>query len=169
MVNRFYLRYRTKKTNGKNLPARHSINYRDAREIGILFTTDDIQKHNAIKTFIENLENDHKNVQTLTFLPKGKDNIEFKFDFFTKKEFGYWGTLENQKAKDFISKPFDFLFFLDDNLNPFNSYVLANSNSKCRVGRLGNGFDEYFELMIKPKSRKFSDLIDDLLVYIKKI
>ena len=169
MVNSTILKYRTKLANRRRLSSRGSKSFPSSSTIGILFTVEDIDKHNNIKKFIEKLEAENKKVSSICFLPKGKDNFEFLFNFFTKKEIGYFGQLKNEYLKDFLNQSFDYLFLLDQKSTPCMQYILANSQAKCRVGLAENQNQEFMELLIKPKSKTMEDIVDDLLTYIKKI
>ena len=169
MINRFVYKLKTKSANRSNEGNRRSVNYKTAKNIGILFSVKDIEKHNVVKKFIEELMNDGKNVTAISYLPKGKDNFEFKFDFFTFKEFSYFGSINNDSLNSFINQPFDFLFFLDNESGLLSKYILAHSKAKCRVGKLNNDMHDYFELMVKPKGKNTQELAEDIYNYIKKI
>ena len=49
----------------------------------------------------------------------------------------------------FLMKPFDFLFYIDINPNPFILYLLARGKARCRVGRSWEQGRPYFEFMIE--------------------
>jgi hypothetical protein len=123
--------------------------YKQAGSIGIIFTVEDKQKHEAIKEFISQLEQDDKKVQVLEFLPEKKINHEFKFDFFTIKDISFWGDLNAANALKFIDIPFDYLFCIDKESNPQILHVLARSKAHCRVGRFTDSENQYFEFMIE--------------------
>ena len=169
MIKRPLLKYRTDKANRQKLDIRTSIKYRDSKNIGLIFTIEDIQKHHAIKKFIEDLKMDGKEVTSIAYLPAGKDNYEFLFDFFTSKEISVFGQLENDKAINFMNQHFDFLFNLDKKTNIYTRYIVANSNAKCRAGNFNVEEDDFFEFMIKPLNTDFTSLYSDLTRYIKKI
>jgi hypothetical protein len=140
---------RTESALKKNKTVRSSMPYKQAGSIGIIFTVEDKQKHEAIKEFISQLERDEKKVQVLEFLPEKKINHEFKFDFFTIKDISFWGDLNAANALKFIDTPFDYLFCIDKESNPQILHVLARSKAHCRVGRFTDSENQYFEFMIE--------------------
>ena len=169
MINTPLLKYKTRKINRYNLSVRNSVKYSAATSIGILFTVEDLSKHNAIKELVQSLKDEGKQVTVLSLLPNGKDNFEFKFDYFSASEFSYMGSINNEAVHSFVAQPFDFLFHLDSEVHILNNYILAKSHARCRVGNLQEEKSEYFELMVKPLGKGIKELIDLQFNYIKKI
>lgn len=133
----------------KNKTIRASISYKQASTVGIIFTVEDKEKHEAIKDFIQQLERDGKKVQVLEFLPEKKLNHEFKFDFFSIKDISFWGDLTSTLALKFADTPFDYLFYIDKQSNPLVLHLLARSKAHCRVGKFNEAESNYFEMMIE--------------------
>ncbi len=133
----------------KNKTVRTSISYKQASTVGIIFTVEDKEKHEAIKDFIQQLERDGKKVQVLEFLPEKKLNHEFKFDFFSVKDISFWGDLTSTLALKFADTPFDYLFYIDKQSNPLVLHLLARSKAHCRVGKFNEAESNYFEMMIE--------------------
>jgi len=167
MVTDALLQQKTKSIGEKNRGLRMSSPFAFAKRIGIVFTIEDVSKHNAVKHFIQELKNENKEVETLAFLPKGNDNHEFLFKFFTSKDFDLLGRLKNPYALEFIELPFDFLFCLDFVPNVFVNHILAQSKAKCRVGNYTDANKKQLELLIKPRAKKYELLNTDLLHYVK--
>lgn len=140
---------RTQAALKKNKTLRASTPYHQAVNIGITFTVDDKEKHEAIKELIHFLERDGKKVQVLEFLPEKKNNHEFKFDFFTIKDISFWGDVTATNALKFLETPFDYLFYIDKESNPLLLHLLARSKAHCRVGKYHEAESPYFELMIE--------------------
>jgi len=159
---------RTETALKKNKTTRTSIPYKKAVSIGMIFTVEDKEKHEAIKEFISQLERDGKEVQVLEFLPEKKINHEFKFDFFTTKDISFWGDLNGTTALKFIEAPFDFLFCIDKESNPLILHVLARSKAHCRVGQFNDSENQYFELMIEQNGTT-KGLIDAMYNYTSKL
>lgn len=133
----------------KNKTSRSTVPYAQALNVGVIFTVEDKQKHDAIKEFIKKLEHDGKKVQVIEFLPKNKENFEFRFDFFSETDLSFWGKITAENAIRFSDKPFDFLFYIDISPNPFIMYLLARGKARCRVGRSWSDTRSYFEFMIE--------------------
>jgi len=133
----------------KNKASRSTVPYQQALNVGVIFTVEDKQKHESIKEFIKKLEHDGKKVQVIEFLPEDRENYDFKFDFFSEKDLSFWGKITAENALRFSDKPFDFLFYIDINPNPFIMYLLARGKARCRVGRSWEQGRPYFEFMIE--------------------
>lgn len=128
---------------------RSNVSYDNAQRIGIIFSVEDKGKHETVKDLIKKFEHDGKKVQVIEFLPKKKENYEFKFDFFTENDLSIWGKLTSPGALKFADTPFDFLYYLDTDPNPLILHILALSKARCRVGRSWDSGHPYFEFMIE--------------------
>ncbi|MEQ1586776.1 MAG: hypothetical protein ABL895_12900 [Cyclobacteriaceae bacterium] len=140
---------RTETALRKNKTTRGSKPYKQAVNVGVVFSVEDKQKHLDVKEFIQQLERDGKKVQVLEYLPPKKDNFEFKFDFFTMKDLSFWGTLESPVTNKFIETAFDYLFYIDRESNPLVLNLLARCKAECRIGRYNENESEFYELMIE--------------------
>ena len=148
----------------RNKALRHSVPYKQALNVGVIFTVEDKQKHDAIKDFIKKLESDGKKVQVIEFLPDDKDNFEFKFDFFSPKDVSFWGYIKAENALRFSDAPFDFLFYIDISPNPLILHLLARGKARCRIGRSWIENRAYFEFMIE-SINSYQSLIEGMYKY----
>jgi hypothetical protein len=148
----------------RNKAARSTVPYKQALNVGVIFTVEDRQKHEAIKEFVKKLEHDGKKVQVIEFLPADRENFEFKFDFFSEKDLSFWGKVTAENALRFSEAPFDFLFYIDITPNPFILYLLARGKARCRVGRSWTDARNYFEFMIESINNNQS-LIEGIYKY----
>ena len=163
-----FLHLRTNSALKSNKSLRNSIPYQQAHTVGILFSVEDKQKHEAIKDFIKVLEQDGKKVTVLEFLPKQKDNYEFKFDFFTVKDLSFWGKVNSPDADKFMEIPFDYLYCIDNASNPLIMHLLAKSKARCRIGKFSTEDQPFFELMIE-QNGSVKNLIDSMYKYSKQL
>ncbi len=163
-----FLHYRTSSALKKNDSLRTSLPYHQAKSIGILFSVEDKQKHDAVKEFIKQLQHDGKKVMVLEYLPKQKDNYEFLFDFFTIKDLTFWGKIESPDADKFIETPFDYLYCIDNDSNPLILHVLARSKARCRIGKFTQQYNSFFELMIE-QNGSVKNLIENMYRYTKQL
>jgi hypothetical protein len=163
-----FLKMRTESALKKNNSIRASIPYKQAQNVGIIFSVEDKQKHVDIKEFIQQLEQDGKKVKVLEFLPQKKENFEFLFDFFTIQDLNFWGNLKSEKAIQFSETPFDYLFHIDKEPNPLVLNLLARSKAHCRVGRYHENQSPYFELMIEQNGTT-KGLIETMYKYTKQL
>jgi hypothetical protein len=159
---------RTRTALKKNKSLRASTPYAQARSFGIMFTVEDNQKHHAVKELVRMLEQDGKQAQVLEFLPRKKENPEFLFDFFSVQEVSVWGEVKSNKAIGFAEKAFDYIFYLDEQPNPFMMYLLARSKAHCRVGRYMELCEPYFEMMIEHAGTT-KGLLDNMLKYTRQL
>jgi len=163
-----FLHLRTNSALKSNKSLRSSIPYQQALSIGILFSVEDKQKHEAIKDFIKQLQQDGKKVTVLEFLPKQKENYEFLFDFFTTKDLSFWGKVNSPDADKFMEMPFDYLYCIDNTSNPLIMHLLAKSKAKCRIGKFSKQDNAFFELMIE-QNGSVKNLIDSMYKYSKQL
>ncbi len=163
-----FLEKRTRRALKKNKSARNSVPYKQAQQVGVLFSVEDKQKHLEIKEFVHQLEQDGKKVQVLEYLPLKAENYEFMFDFFTIKDLSFWGEIKSDIAQKFSDTPFDYLYYIDRESNPLAINLLANSKAKCRVGRYREVESDFFELMIEQNGTN-KGLMDTMLKYTKQL
>ncbi|MDQ3392720.1 MAG: hypothetical protein M3512_01195 [Bacteroidota bacterium] len=164
------LNYKTRKILGNNNVARQTIAYKKAWEVGILYSVDDLQKHEMIKDFIKLLEKDVKKIEVLTYLGKDKENLEFRYNFFTISDFSFWGDPTADSIVKFAEKKFDFLLYLDLESNIYMENILARSQASCRIGGYYSDKQDFFELMVNVKENdQIRHLIDQMYHYIKII
>jgi hypothetical protein len=163
-----FLSMRTRAALKKNKSLRASTPYAQARSFGILFTVEDAQKHHEMKDLLRLLEQDGKQSEVLEFLPRKKENPEFLFDFFSAQDVSIWGEVNSAKAISFAEKPFDYVFYLDEQPNPYMLYLLARSKAHCRVGRYMEFCEPYFEMMIEHGGTT-KGLLDNMLKYTRQL
>lgn len=163
-----FLKMRTDSALKKNKSPRVSKPYKQAKQMGIIFSVEDKQKHLDIKEFIHQLEQDGKLVQVLEYLPPKKENYEFKFDFFTMKDVTFWGNLDSPLTVKFIETSFDYLYYLDKEPNPLILNLLARSKAQCRVGRYSEPLSPFFELMIEQNGTN-KGLIETMYNYTRQL
>lgn len=147
---------------------RASVPYKHAKSIGVIFSVEDKLKHDHVKELVKHFEQDGKTVNVLEFLPKKKENYEFLFDFFTVDDLSFWGKITSETALKFSNTQFDYLVYLDTQLNPLVLDLLARSKAHCRIGKFNETERDYFELMIEDKGSTKS-LIDNIYKYTRQL
>ena len=140
MIAKPLIRYRIPRYSRKSASSRVSSSFLRSTSIGILFSSDDLEKHKAIKSFVQEMESIGKKVDVITFLDKGKDNHEFLFKYYTKKDLNFWGNFTNEDVDQFTEIEFDFLFCFDFKTSLYQRYILSMSKAKCRIGHFGTIF-----------------------------
>ncbi len=163
-----FLKLRTSMAVKKNRNSHGSVAWKKAQSVGIIFSVVDRQKHDDIKEFIRQLEHDGKKVKVLEFLPQKKENFEFLFDFFTMEELSFWGKITSTRALQFMTMPFDYLFYIDQEPNPLVLSLMAESKATCRIGKFTETDSVFYELMIEHKGT-LKSLIDNMYKYTRQL
>ncbi|MDN5200466.1 hypothetical protein QQ008_03815 [Fulvivirgaceae bacterium BMA10] len=153
----------------KNDASRKTVSYTEAKNIGILFTIENREKHEKVKSLIKTLKEDGKTVDVLCLLLPGKENYDFTFDYFTPKDFSFFGQVTSELVASFNDKEFDYLIYLDIQPDIFAENILANCRAKCRIGKFVNEQKSpFYELMIKTQETQDLQLfINEVYHYLK--
>ena len=168
MFRNTFLKFRTGKAVKLNKSEHYSTPFVAANQVGILFSTGDESKLNAVKQFASQLESERKDVQILEYSPSKNELSDSGFSKFSLKSYNFWGNLENAEAQKFINQPFDYLFVIDQEILLPIQNILAQSKARCRVGRSVPGMDAFFDLMIEMTGDN-SALIQGMINYTKKL
>lgn len=155
-----------KKPNGR----RFSVGYPEARHVGIIFSVEDVQKHEHIKKLVKRIQQDGKTVEVLSFLGKDKQNHEFLFDFFTEKDISFWGGFKTDRVRQFMTKEFDYLIHVDVGSNMYFERMLAKSAARCRIGNYCDRKSRFYEMMVKTKEQNnIEELVNQLYHYTRSL
>lgn len=166
------LQYKINRGQRKDDFDRKAHAYSALKKVGVIFTIEDLKKHEAVKDFIHALESDGIEVKALAYKPKGAQNFEFRFDFFEDKDFGSFGQVRSHRILSFLEHKFDYFFCLDERLNIYMKYLLVNTRLATRIGSVQDNKEDagLLELMVKPSTLGSTEkLSQDILHYIKKI
>lgn len=150
---------------------RKTINYNDARSVGVLFSSSNEDNHKAITYFVKLLQKDNKKVNVLAYFDEKHTNpYDFRFDFFTKKDVDYLGRINCLQVNEFMEKKFDYLYCINPQPFPLFDYILQRSQAHCRVGKYHSETTDCFELMVDTReSNDTVDLILQMLHYTKSL
>lgn len=166
------IQWKTRSFVKKQKKEKVTIGYKQAMHVGVIFTIEDEKKHEEVKKFINDLIQEDKKVEVMAFLGKGKENHEFKFEFFTEKDFTFNGDINGRQLITFTSKPFDYLICLDLKPNLYIENILSRSKAKCRIGHFnGPSSNDFFELMISINGQEPSlrSLYEQIFHYTKSV
>ena len=150
------------------------INYRDIKNIGILYTLDSESTYNKVSVFVEKMRKDNKKLKALGFIKNKKISNKFlpklSFDFFSENDLNWYKKLDNKYVKDFINKEFDLLINIDfDNIFPLK-YITAKSKAYLKAGLFNEQNSKYFDLMIKmDKSKDLDEFFTQVIHYLSII
>ncbi|MCV9385681.1 DUF6913 domain-containing protein [Reichenbachiella ulvae] len=148
---------------------RGSKAYQDAKRFGILYTYSTEKNHKLVYEWIEELTQEGKSVQVITFIPKTKKKDNFDYPFFSERHLKSNGKWSLEIVEDFKEAPFDYLLSLDKGLDKYTMNILATSKAKCRVGLYAEGVSQYFEMMINHEKGDFRALLSEVHHYLKEL
>ncbi|WKV11072.1 hypothetical protein [Marivirga harenae] len=172
MIKHKILSYKVKRGQKKSKFLHQAYPYTKLKKVGVIFSFEDLKKHEAVKKFIKVLQADGIEVKALAYKPKSTQNFEFYFDFFEDRDLGFFGKIDNPYFLSFIDQKLEYLFCLDDTLNLYMQYLLVNTKSDTRIGAYQANSDNasFFELMIKPReSGDTKILTEEIIHYVRKI
>lgn len=165
-----FIPFKTKALLKKTRKSRNSVNYRNARRIGILFSMSSLSDFEAIRKFENQLKKEGKEVNALSYLARDVENFDFHYDFFTQKDFSFFGSVQTDNIRKFLQQPFDLLICLDWKPNIYLEYLLAASAAHFRIGPYICGREGLFELMISlPEESALSELINQIYHYTNEL
>lgn len=124
-----------------------------ARSIGIVFNAKDESSFKQIREFTDYLRGGGlRQVKALGFVPKAEVSAFLQssqdFDFFSKEDFNWFFKPQGRKVAGFIGEPFDILIDLRINKSIPLLFIVGLSRAQFKVGRYGDGFKEFYDLMI---------------------
>lgn len=142
-------------------PPRYTLNYADARYIGILFNSMDDDNHGSINFFVKLLKKDGKKVRALAYFDDRHSNpYDFKFDFFTKEDLQRNHRVDTKEVNEFICEPFDYLYCISLQHFPVLDYIMHHSQARCRIGSYYPDADTHpYELMITLPAHQPQDIV----------
>ena len=146
------------------------MNYREARKVGLLFSMHSFFAFEAIRSFENKLKKDGKEVVVMSFLPANVENFDFHYDFFTQKDFSFFGSIQAANIDKFLQHQFDLLICLDLTPNIYIEYLLAASTARFRIGPYLNDRENLFELMIRiGEGSDLPELINQIYHYTNEL
>jgi hypothetical protein len=170
VINKSLLQKRTERLLTENQSTGNTLSYKDARNIGILFTQTDRKKYQAIRKMAKQFKNDGKRVEVLCYLEKGGENYDFRYDYITSKDINIWGKMQAPTAIKFAEIDFDYLYYLDLEENIYLENVLAMSKASCRIGFYKQHNQGLLDLMVQVSGKSgFETAIDQIMFYTMKL
>src|SRR5688500_1216686 len=107
-IQSFFLNLKNKKAAAEKMILRKNIPYTQARQVGILFMTEQDEEYAVINRFVQRLTKDGKKITALTYFERVHSNgYDFYFDSFTKEQISATGVISSEKVDRFIETDFD--------------------------------------------------------------
>jgi mevalonate kinase len=150
----------------KSKTERESISYKEAKQVGILYTNENAKTGDSITSLIQNLEQDGKIIKKLMLdVEKGKQSNP---NIFKKSDISFFGYWNNDSVKDFYNSNFAFLLYPSELINPIIENILLHSKCKCRIGIHNDNSEHVFEMMVKlPVKATENQKMDAIYKYLK--
>lgn len=130
---------------------RDNVGLSKAVTIGVLYRYETPAKHETVQRFIRALKNLDKKVSILCYT-NTKDRMHPNSNLlysFGHEAITLLGRTNSDRVQKFIDTSFDYLFHADIVSNPTLDYIVAKSQSKCRVGCFDTPRKPLFEVMVK--------------------
>jgi hypothetical protein len=141
---------------------RTSVGFQQAQNMGILYSADSPQKHEAVRHLATQLKKMGKKVAGLCYATTPIQATYPYFPIINHRDLQLWGTITHPQAQNFINTPFDYLYQVDLKGHPILDYLLAKSKAKCRVGYYSALRANLFEMMVTFDHKANGNEIDDL-------
>jgi hypothetical protein len=131
-----------------------SVGLTDARNIGILFNAKDEKTFKVVREFAQELRaGGLRTVKGLGYVPSASveafQRASQDFEFFFRDDFNFYFRPQGRKVAAFTGEQFDIL--IDLRMKRFIPllFIVGLSKAKFKVGRLSNGDEDFYDLMIR--------------------
>jgi len=171
MLKEFFLKKRIQGALKRNKAPRQTLNYADARKIGLLFLLENGNGHDALNRFVRRIKTEGKQVEALTLMGEKHGNpYKFNYNFITSDQLSFLGALESESAQNFIESKFDYLYCISQQESLIFDYILATSQAKCRIGQFQEGKADFYEMMVHEEAQgSVKKILETMLHYTKAI
>lgn len=129
--------------------APRSVNWEDARSIGILFEATDLNRRQAVLRYSEALKAQGKRVKLLGYFHNDQNDPNFIFPHFNRRQFDWALRPTASEVHSFIDEPFDLLLNIEPATRLHSEYIALLSRAALKVGPYTENTDCY-DLMIEP-------------------
>ncbi len=165
-----YHRYKFKNAVQNQRTARTSVNFADARTVGLLFDGTDLAQRERVIKFGKELEKQGKKVRLLGLMRTKEDTSNIAFPTFNLKDLDLaLLPSKSSEAQDFMQREFDVLLNLTLTETIPLEYIAALSKAKFRVGPVTDKTVCY-ELMIDVSKNKTLDaFIKQAMLFLGKM
>jgi hypothetical protein len=158
----------------KSTRKRKMYNYRDARNIGILYDASTEEQYQLLTGVVKDLQQDQKKVKTLGYVQlKKMPDYSFPkltYEFCNSKSFSWNQKPKLQSINDFINQDYDILIDLSPTGFFHLKYLMAQSPAHFKVGRYADKYVQLYDLMLQvDDNNPLSEVINHTFFYLKLI
>ncbi|WP_421919165.1 DUF6913 domain-containing protein [Marinifilum sp.] len=147
-------------------------NLERAKNIGILFDTEDEKNYPTVKKFSEDLLKMGFKVETVGWINASElpdFGIAQKINFYTNKDVKWNGEPIAEDLNKFMNQRFDLLFILSDSDHISFRYIAELSNAACKVGAVSQSSGRLDLMIDQGKNKTLENLIKESLNYLSLI
>ncbi|MEA3496270.1 MAG: hypothetical protein U9R42_09570 [Bacteroidota bacterium] len=151
--------------------AKKLIRNKNLDKIGLLYISENSSQDTFIKSFIEKLSIENKEIFSVEFITQQDrmhEKISSKNNFkFEGKDLNFFGLLPKEKSANFLENNFDIIINLSLNNNIYLHYLSFMSIAKLKIGLYNDEFSHIYDFMIDPKDiANLNELISSIENYL---
>ena len=142
-----------------------AVDSRKISSIGVILNFDEFKDLEAFRTYLKELGIKPNKTKIINFNKEDKE-VDFHWEtYFTPKDFGWKGKINNAELQTFIDIEFDALIsFYKDDVLELNS-IVAQSKANFKIG-LSNTDQRLYDLIIDVKPSQFGIFKEELKKYL---
>lgn len=145
------------------------VTFEEAQSIGLLFDATELDNRNFVQAYAEQLKKKGKKVKLLAFLNETKQQNQFTFAHFSRKEIDWLMRPKGDAVETFVKTPFDYLINLYESGKKPLEYISILSQAHLKVGTYPikhGGFDLVIEMQ---EEHQLSHFVKQLDYFFKRL
>ncbi len=141
------------------------VDSRKIKSIGVILNLKEFSDFESLRAFFKSLGIKPNKTKIIAFVEDEKD-INFHWEtYFTAKDFGWKGKINNMDLITFVETEFDALISFYKSQDLELNLITAQSNANFKIG-LSNNDQRLYDLIIEVKPSEFSLFKDELKKYL---
>lgn len=137
---------------------------KNIKTVGIIVNEGSDFNFDLLKKLQKEIASGSNNFSVLTCKKTNDSYNEFRGVILKESDFSWNGSLKSTEINDFLNTPFDMLIDFTNNSEVYNSFLVAKSKAKFKVG-YANLDERLYDLMIDSESIPL--FINELIKYLK--
>jgi hypothetical protein len=142
----------------KSRHARTILNLKEAKSVGMIFSSDTQEDVELIKKYGKYLKDLGKKVEAIGYIKVKEPSVNHGWwsgvPYITRKEINWYYKPNENLIHNFVKEEFDLLLDLNINDEMPLKFVSASSKAKCKVGKYGEKYLDIYDVMIETDSTK---------------
>ncbi len=157
----------------KRIGGKVGMGFDKAKSFGIICKYQNVKSYKVIVKFAAELRRLGKKVDGICLLEHTDTNYDYSFSSFNYDDITFSGKIIDKEINSFINKRFDYLYFVNFEINPILGYLLSKSKAKCKIGYFIKEDTRYLDMMVNfKKEDQIKDIInltEQMLIYTKML